>query len=382
VTALLRIIEPESAGHRLRYVRLLAEAATDRTVEWLTRSDSARSSAADVHLGALIDTGHILVRTVDDWSSHRRVLRQAAESAGPLSVAIPDGDHWLPSLLWAVATRRSWMCRASWNVLVMRPPERGLRGTSAAGLAKAAVIRSLDSAARTAGAPSIGVYALVDAFGSNDKVMPGTVAVRDPVELGAPVSQSAARVRLGLGPGVVVGLLGSVDLRKNPRLIADACAIALTGDDDRLLVAGRLGAGVAEALSGSSLAAGRLVVRNQYLEEDELADCVAACDVMSLLYDNHASASGLIGLAACAGVPVLVPAGTRLDATAAWAGFGVAVSLQAASVARGVRVALRDQLTLSRHAHESATRLGVDDFATALAGTRNGVDGSIDQVLR
>lgn len=338
------VVEPSSSGHRLYYVRVLAQGA-DR-VEWVTTAAAASSPEAQVHLRPLVDSGRLLVRVLDPWPGRVRVLLRLRGV-----VAVPDGDRWLGAVLVAGLLRR-----ASYRVLLMRPDRRGVvlnAGARGRRLAKSLALQAISTLT------SVRVYGLVDAFGRGAAELGGSIGpVADPVlPRSVPSVPSVSRAA-----GLVVGLLGAVDVRKNPALVARACAAV---EGARLVVVGGVSAEALAVLAAAGLG-DRLSVDDRYVDEDELTRVAAGCDVIAVLYDNHDSSSGVLALAAQVGVPVLVPYGSRLAATAG--DFGLPTRLDVAAVVEALGVVARDGDALRAAARTAGKLVGTQDFVDALIG--------------
>jgi glycosyltransferase involved in cell wall biosynthesis len=352
----VRILEPGSAGHRLYYVRVLAEGCAD-PIEWITTLEAAGSPEAQVHLGSLVATGRLTVRVLEPWPSKLQALRASGNRAEDV-VVIPDGDRWLPALL-ALTPRRQ---RAVYRLLLMRPR---LADATTTGLSRLRGVAKSLAARLISGRSRFQVYGLVDAFGYGAGLVGrSVVAVADPV-----AARAVPQVDRDVSPSLVVGLLGAVDLRKNPELLAAACRDVFQDVDGRLVVVGKVAAEAAEALAGSGLTKTQLTVENRYVDEGELASAAAACDVIALLYANHDSSSGVLALASQMGTPVLVPYGSRLASTAERGGFGLPAALSVDSVAAALRLAVSRAAELRAAALAAGQLLGTQDFVTKLTSS-------------
>ena len=105
-----------------------------------------------------------------------------------------------------------------------------------------------------------------------------------PVGQITPADRSAAKLALGLADQPVIGIVGRLQEYKNVLVTIDAFAEVGSG---QLLVAGEpIGEGYAEQLEARRGVAG-LCLNLGRLTETEFADCLAACDVVILLYSNH-----------------------------------------------------------------------------------------------
>jgi glycosyltransferase involved in cell wall biosynthesis len=172
-----------------------------------------------------------------------------------------------------------------------------------------------------------------------------------------------------LDTAVVVGLIGTIDPRKNPDIVAAACAQAFQKFAGQLLVVGRLSEELGERIKSSGLTSQQLVIREGYASEDDLVAAAAACDIIALLYDNAYSPSGVLALACQVGASVLVPAETRLAEMASMAGIGIACDIDAHSAADAVTSAVQAGLALRKaKIQKAASRLNDADFTNKLIG--------------
>lgn len=365
----VQILEPDPSGHHLYYVRVLAESLAGGSVEWLTTPEAAESREARVHLSHLLDSRSLQCVQIESWRQRRKVMR-AAEKAEHL-VVIPDGDKWLPVLFWRTLFALGRPRRAKYRVLLMRPPILGSgAGTPADTLRALAKLVLIHAIGRLdARRHDVSLLSLVDSFGfTADGAPSGTLPVADPVMPRELPSRAQARRQLGIDEDIfVVGLLGVVDPRKNPDLVAAGCAEAFRHMPGLMLVAGRIQVPVLLSESAPlGLGKHQLQLMDRYLSEDEFAASAAACDAVALLYDNHASASGVLSLAAQAGAAVIVPKGSRLGEVARAGGFGVSSSFSTEGVARSLERVASEREALGRAALRASSLLGVSDFVAKL----------------
>ena len=354
----VKVLEPSAAGHRLYYVRVLAEGCAE-PIEWFTTAAAAASVQAGIHLGAAVAEGRVRVRVLNPWPGKLRALIGVPSTPSDV-VVVPDGDRWLPAAtllrLWLLVRRRQ---SPSYRLLLMRPELRDMARKPIPVRIRRAV-KSLMVRTVSGDRAAVQALGLVDAFGfAADRLRDGVVPVADPV---------AARQVSSVGGAdrLVVGLLGAVDERKSPGLVAQACREAFDGSPGRLVVVGGISPDALLSLRTAGLTSDQLHVENRYVDEDELVTAAAGCDVIAVMYTNHDSSSGVLALAAQVGVPVLVPAGSRLAATAERGGFGVPAEPTVAGLADALR-GLRAQQPALRAAAERAGRLlGTDDFVDKL----------------
>ena len=190
-------------------------------------------------------------------------------------------------------------------------------------------------------------------------------AVPDPCPALPRVDRVDARSRLGLQPAsLVVGLLGDVSARKHPELVFDA--MSALDHDVVLLVAGRTDHATERRLAAMAvdpLLTDRVVVRRGYLDDTELARCVAACDALVLAYDTDAP-SGILALADHVGVPVVAAGSAWVRALVLARGMGVVTPLSSAGIVDGLR-----RLRAGGHRPSPGQPpSGPRDFAQALLG--------------
>jgi hypothetical protein len=351
------VVEGDPEGHRLYYLRVLAEADQPRPLVWLTTRAAAQSRQAEVHLGSL-RPGRLDGRILDDLRPAVALPQLASQD-----VVIPDGDKWLPAVVRQRAAHRP----RSLRLLLMRPPaairvDRDYRARWLKAAGKAA-LTGIAGRRRTG---TVHVWQLGDPFGYTDSGRARPPVVPDPVLPRTVPSRQWARVQLGLpSSGPVVGLLGLVDRRKNPGLVAAAVA----QQSAHLLVAGELTREAAQALERSGLPSDRLTVCEGYLSVYDFAAAAAASDVLAALYDNHHSSSGILALAAQAGTGVLVPAGGMLERVVSAGRFGVvAPALSTVTAATALADALGRSSELGEAAHATSGRLGARQFQSALLG--------------
>ena len=349
-TARLAVLQLDHRGHRLAYVRALAENSgrSGPTLLFLTE-EAVHSTEARVHLDELIRSGRARVVSLGP------VGRPAADMVGRAldrldegdTLAVPEADHLLRAL--ATSASRAYLPRLC--LLVMRTPDpfapmrrsrpRTAREVVAAGRTAAVVATKVTLVATIRRRWKGGVRPcfLTDSWSLVTR-RPGhgrLHAVPDPCPTLPGVSREDARARLGLDPGsTVLGLLGDVSTRKNPGLVLDA--LAALPDDVVVLVAGRVDPPTEQRLSlvaADPSLAHRVVVRRGYLEDADLARCVLACDALVLAYDTDAP-SGILALAERAGVPVIAAGSAWVRAIVLARDAGVVTALTAGGIVDGL----------------------------------------------
>lgn len=364
------IVEPRSSGHRLYYVRLLAEGCHDDVPVWLTSRQAAESRAAEIHLGRLVDEGTLAV--VIGSTSRRKVLGGliGPASRGAAShVIIPDGDSWLLLLIAALGSRRTLRSRTSVRLLMLRPP-RLVAGSPSTGrtlltsLTKGRLIRLLSLLSGRL-ACDWQVLGLGDPFGILASFGPGFHSVPDPVAGRTLPARSDARARFDIDLArPVVAVLGGIDRRKNPGLVANA--VASMSPETTLLLVGTTTTDASTAVRQSALSRDRRVEVDRYVSEDEMSAAARCADVIAIMYDNHQSSSGILALAAQAGAPVVVPRGSRLEEVVTALGTGYGADFDTQQVADQLTSAIAERARFSTAIRAASARLGVDEFVAAL----------------
>lgn len=361
------IVEPSSSGHRLYYVRLLAEGHHDVVPVWLTSRKAAESGAARVHLGHLVDEGALDV--VVGPTSRRAVLRSVLgpDSGAPAShVVILDGDCWLLPLTATLASRGTRRSRTPVRLLILRPPVHAGRPGRAllTSLTKGRLIHLLSLLSGRLHR-DWQVLGLGDSFGVLESSGPGFRGVPDPVA-GRPLPErSSARAQFDIDPArPVVAVLGGIDQRKNPGLVADA--VASMSPETTLLLVGTTTPDAASAVRRSALPRDRRVEVDRYVSDDEMSAAARCADVIAIMYDNHQSSSGILALAAQAGAPVVVPRGSRLAEVVIALGTGYVADFDARQIADRLTSAIAERSGFSPATRAASARLGVDEFVAAL----------------
>ena len=135
-----------------------------------------------------------------------------------------------------------------------------------------------------------------------------------------------------------------------------------------LLVCGRVAPDLTEGLAGLQRD-DRLVAHDRFVTEDELVMAAVASDVIVAMYDNHHLPSGIVALAAQVGRPVVVPVGGRLASIVEKGGGGMAAEMNVESLVAAFKTVRLHSEEMRRHAVETSTRLGVQEFVDVLTGS-------------
>jgi len=134
----------------------------------------------------------------------------------------------------------------------------------------------------------------------------------NPVKIRTPLARNEAQAILGIpSGGPLMSSSGRIARFKGSHLALEAFA-KLAGDSDepyRLLLAGPYEQAILDQISEPALArlrdAGRLIVFDRFLSEEEMLLVAEASDLVLAPYPNHSGRSSIILWAAAAGVPVL-----------------------------------------------------------------------------
>jgi glycosyl transferase family 1 len=398
----IAVAEMESAGHRLRYVRMLLCAVPPERRVLLVPAAVHDSPEFAEHLADVVDHVELLPGT------RREAMRVAVATvrARGARLVVPDGDKNVGPLLLALARPG----RVEVSLLLMRTALPGGPEPATAGMALKPVL-----AAVLARMPGVRVRFLTDAFGVvvRRRGFPGVTPVRDPVAV--PDVAAAPDPARTNGPFVSedgdhrtvrpfrVGVFGVISARKNLPVLLSALAGAPgdaaqrsstietgdaaqrsstieTGDaaDDpvaraHLVVGGRCEPDVRAILDSSPdavalAAAGRLHVDDRLLTEDEFDAAVVGVDAVAVLHDNDAP-SGVVAEAAARGVPVLGPATGWASSMVTGTGIGeVAAVDDPADVRSALARLVAAHPRRAAAARRARTRLGTDHFVTGLLG--------------
>ncbi len=349
LTGRVVLIEPNPAGHRLFYVRLLVErlVARNERPALLTSPAALTSPEFGVHLQHWADTGDLEVVLGSPTGPGSRSWRQAylrvadryAGTSG--RVVVPDGDLWLRACVAHAATQLLRRRRARVRLLLMRPPTPGRRTGTALPRMRSGVKTLLACAAVLSGTS---VQALRSAGAPSDvpRLLAWMPQVVDPVEMPfSVVDRQRLRTRLQLPTDRPICLVaGSLTARKGTGVVLEAWeTLATHPQAPLLLLAGRTDADVRAQLGDTGVAALRsrdlVRVRDEYVSDDDLNAYIASADCVVLAYANEAP-SGILGKAAVAGASVLAAGSMQVRAEVARLGIGVGVEATAGDIAAGV----------------------------------------------
>jgi len=314
------IFEPDSQGHRLHYVGLIADvlAHLGHEVTVALSSQARVSREFATHLRSLPPTVEY-VEFVDaphgnPWiaAGHRlRALSDTLRSIQPEHAYVPYADgltqrgsaearlgiRRLPTTTYIEALH----LRGHFAYPSPDRTSRILRRTAGALIRRApwSFLHLLDPLAYEYMRESMEAPA---GHGPEFDLVP------EPVEPGFNGSRSDARDRLGLDPdSQYVGIVGGINTRKGCDLLLGAFREGL-GPGVKLMLAGRHDADIRAALDSDfsrSVREGSIVSVDEYVSQDRLRDTIMACDVLTLPYRDHSGSSAIAVRAAAAARPLV-----------------------------------------------------------------------------
>lgn len=314
------IFEPNYRGHRLHYVRLIADALLiqGHEVEIALSRDAVRSIEFDVHLSSLPARFHELNSDSESpgttWGIAGRKLRAFSDLLRRSEVDhvyIPYGDGMTQrGAAEALLRIRRGVPSVFTEGLQLRGhfayPGRDPRSRILSRLTNELMIRSpwdrvhvLDPLA----------YERLERQARESGRSSKFDLIPEPVELDLGRSRAEARERIGLDPRArYVGAVGAIDnKRKGSDLLLAAFASGL-GAGVKLLLVGKQNSTIKAALGteySALVQAGSIVSLDSYVSQQDLSDAIASCDVVALPYRQHSGSSGIAVRAAAARRPIV-----------------------------------------------------------------------------
>lgn len=322
------IISQGHKGHRLMYVRLLAQAVLEkgRMPLVLLPREAMSSPEFLVHLA---DMPQVQIHELDENEASRQ-LRETRQPGSDYPVVFPEGDVWLRRL---ALSRR---IQGGANILVMRNPHampatrlRSVRVASKVFLIWwLRVLRGYT------------VYVLRDSIASGV----GRWTVADPATMSAD-AEDRKRLRdewtaaHSTQPRYWAGVVGGIGPRKNLRLVSEA--LASLGPRFGLVIAGEAETSESDVEDWTTEArrTGIAVVRVAgTLAEREFDAVVAALDVVVVAHSNEGP-SGIVAKAIVAGTPIAAAGAQSLRHVADSSGGEVMWSeLNSSAIASSIEV--------------------------------------------
>lgn len=315
----LLIHEQKTPGHYLYHVRLITEAALARGIatEWSLPRSAPDTAEYRHHLASL--AGRV---SAVHWFDPRvgapprtafleagRACIRAAVASGAGHIIAPSADGLAPVLgidAWGGA-RRILPKGVELEVGLIRPTfaHAGHRGARQIKMAAVqwAVSRAPIGAMRIADFPAYERMKRM-AWARRQRLL----AVPEPCEPSRLFTRDEARAFLGLpAAGRLVIAPGEISSRKYPLELARAFSSTAT-PDSRLVFAGRFVDGLYERLAdqfGREILAGRIIVVNRLLTDEELDAAVGAADLVAAAYGSNPGPSGILDRAMMVDRPVL-----------------------------------------------------------------------------
>jgi glycosyltransferase involved in cell wall biosynthesis len=311
--------ETKVSGHHLRYVRLFIEALRmpGRRIILATGSDAPRTPEFAIHIAPVLsevdlvaNLGPLPPGLVRSAIGKARTIRRLARLYRPSHVYVPYGDAGLSQVLGVAARLGIWRLPpgALMYTIVMRGgfaypchgwPQR---------LYRRACLKSLEWA------PWALVY-LIDPIPfrflkqRRNRLASRARLLPDPVDGGPSMGTRAARDVLGIpSEGRYVGCCGHLDHRKGIDHLVRAFLHAGLAETDRLLLAGKLSdevRGIVRGEGASAVSAGRIVLLDRYLSNEEFSAAMSAMDVVCAPYPRHIGSASIVIAAASRRRPVL-----------------------------------------------------------------------------
>jgi len=338
------LVVPDHRGHRLAYVAMLVRQARASSVDViiLGTQEGRESDEFTMHLSSYGELNWIAKSELPI-----RSLLKMAQQLNIDRIIFPDGDKIVSRLI--LSRLRSSVDIA---LLIMRPsPARGSLGRPRWAIKSAAiwVLRRRR----------------VKAFNltSSLKVDVRPYELSDPIDLAIDVPVASEESAL-----FTIGVVGSITRRKNLPIIIEA--LGLSGQESRLIVAGRIDPDaareLADAIHRSGVGSEQIQIRNQLLTDRDLDLTVAEVDCVILAHSNEGP-SGIMGRAAALGTKVLASGALSLKADAAnWPDGAIWCELSSASIATAMR-------EISARAKPSPLAVSNSkEFAAKLLGISNG----------
>ena len=306
VSARTLIVELNGSGHRLYYVRLVAERALAQghQVAVLTNDSARTGELLALHLGRIRADLEITALPNPAW----RDVERAARDLDATVTIIPEADGHLLRLVG----RGGWRGPGRLSLQVMRASavrSAGFVRWVAANVVKTAAMVVLIPV------PRVDLRVLRSGLWQGRSLWKPS---RDPVGFVAgPEDVSRIRADWGLDPQRTwFGVLGSITANKHVPLVADALVRLENGSHYGLVVAGEISPPVAPEIplvrERLERAGCKVQVVDRSLDDVELDAAMAAIDCLVLAY-KHRGPSGTFAKALAAGTRVLAAGSPTLE---------------------------------------------------------------------
>ncbi|ROP74752.1 glycosyltransferase family 4 protein [Curtobacterium sp. PhB115] len=326
------IVEPNSDGHRLYYVELLARRALSARFEvTIAMSNEGETLPQEAQLWDSLDRDRVEVLAAHS-TSLKEVRRLANESNADL-VVVPDGDRYV--LARAKRMRSRHPLRV--NALIMREKVHPSRYRAVTWLKQNIRDRAIR---RTDSMPNMHVFVLRSP-GSEPRS--GLRTAIDPISNTA-TDESIAVARSDLtGAEYWFAVIGAISRRKNVELVLQGALRNLDQARAGVLIAGRIDGEYFDDVMRAVAKARRqglpVIVDNRRHSDIELDSRIAAVDCVVLAHSNEGP-SGILGKAGAMGTAVLAAGASSLRDDARRLGVGRWVPLNAEAIAGAMALSL------------------------------------------
>lgn len=318
-------------GHRLFYVAMLAKGALtrqQRPVLWLPKG-CVDSGAYSTHIGPLVNSVDIQFYSwggnrsgVQEVRARLRLLRTVGRTLGASGhLILPDGDQWLPTLVFA----GSAITQPKVHALLLRTHARSKRQflNRLAKYTLCLLSKRRTHLLRLVPPFQSGKSPWWDPFSSLD-------TVSDPLPTVERTDQGTARSRLALPADRFIALVaGFIDTRKSTGHLFRWLEQSSLRPRPLLLLAGEMSQGVASELEQfadrSNGFLERLVIDNRHLPNEQLDLYYSAADAVLILHENEGP-SGALAYAVAHSRPVVAWGSRSVVQTVVRASLGSAIS--------------------------------------------------------
>lgn len=312
------IFEPDHGGHRLTMVRNMLAGLLPLTGDIVVTTNqnapqSAEFAAQLAPLANRIQIDAVLTHIVGSPLAHARhklrSFRETIRRLQPDHIYVPYADGLTQLLAVARCLGRSPIPRhVESEGLLLRGgfayPQPNLRSAVQSQLSRRliaiapwTIVHYLDPI------PFELILQHGGALACRSRLMP------DPVEIPANSDRVAARRQLGIPEdGRYISCVGTLDGRKGIDLLVAAFAAANLAPTDRLLLLGRVAPEIKPLLEQTFahlVRAGRIILFDRYVSDDDLTAGVVAADLVCTPYPRHIGSASIVIRAAAAGRPVL-----------------------------------------------------------------------------
>jgi hypothetical protein len=328
------LVEGNPSGHRLSYVRVLAEAALGRgdSVTLVTSSDAVADGRFEAHLGRLRERMTVMTHDGFDLTS----LAKLTDAIGPTITVVPDGD----AIAVELARTGRWNGAGRLSLLIMREKAQRQRFPNMTPVRSAIKTLILLRASRVG---RVHLVVLKSAVWTGRSRF---VTARDPIEVSynSDLAEDLQTDWSLESSKYWFGVLGAITPRKNLELVLKSLLAFPDLSGVGILVAGRCDPDVVarskDLIDRLRLRGALVVVQNRLLSDAELDNAISVIDCVVIAHSNEGP-SGLFGKSVALGTRVVTAgaASLRMDsgsfpASASWSRLTVEALSTALSRAR------------------------------------------------